>query len=258
MVGAMNQDNVCVRLWDAQVRFSTVVPFIDLHVKHVADMSVDTVSFTVADDAIISSVLAVRDGSPRFVTVTANGVELSATVTKVKVSHGDGGRTAEVFAEGDTKHAHRLLALSPQALSEDADAVTFDAPVTEIAERLLGAGALRTGLPIYVETEVEGDRVRVEARPEQTIADVVGDVMAGSNVFVEALLIHPGSTLPGSGKVRSYRGRMENEFYVRRHGQGWWPELVNEPRLVPGRVEASSVAVPIVIGWVTPRWLLMV
>ena len=238
-------EQVELRVFDEHFRVSRFVPFTDLRAQYSGDLSIDTLQFGCDNSELIAMFSQVRDNIPRFVRMTINGEVFDAAVTKVTVEHNSGGHHATVFCESNKKHAHRLLALSADALAEDSDTVAFDAPVAEVAEKLLGAAAVRTGLPIFVEREIDGDRVQVEARPDQTVADVVGDALAGSNVFCEVRMILPGDMIPGSAQVRSYSGRMEHDFQLSMHKQrGWWPDAHVNERLQVGTVETTAVRVP--------------
>ena len=238
-------EQVELRVFDEHFRVSRFVPFTDLRAQYSGDLSIDTLQFGCDNSELIALFSQVRDNIPRFVRMTINGEAFDAAVTKVTVEHNSGGHHATVFCESNKKHAHRLLALSADALAEDSDSVAFDAPVAEVAEKLLGAAAVRTGLPIFVEREIDGDRVQVEARPDQTVADVVGDALAGSNVFCEVRMILPGDMIPGSAQVRSYSGRMEHDFQLSMHKQrGWWPDAHVNERLQVGAVETTAVRVP--------------
>ncbi|MFT2622273.1 hypothetical protein ACMWQU_28350, partial [Escherichia coli] len=54
----------------------------------------------------------------------------------------------------------------------------------DVTRRLVASAAQRTGLPVYILVEGEGDPIEVEARTEDTVHDVLQDATVGSRMHL--------------------------------------------------------------------------
>lgn len=218
-----------VRVWNQDAtEWLPLNPWKQLNLEHREDLSVDTMSFTVSDKHPVVPRLREHRRVPVLVTLEVNGVHWSGLVTNLTQSSG-GEVTAQVAS--DDKHAHRIMARSRAASAVDTDATQVKGAVGRLLADFMADGAQRTGLPLYVLQEHEGDQVQLQVRSEQTVAEAVGEALAASDTYVSTRMLLPGMKLPGSATLYRTQGAAEYEWEKARLAAGAWPDAAVSSRL---------------------------
>lgn len=220
---------VDVRVWNQDAtEWQSLAPWKNLRLEHRADLSVDTLTFTVSDKHPVVPRLRDHRRVPVLVTLEVNGIRWSGLVTNL-AQRSDGEVTAQVAS--DDKHAHRILARSRAASAVDTDATQVSGAVGQLLSDFMADGAQRTGLPLWVLREHEGDQVRLQVRSEQTVAEAVGDALAASDTYVTTRMLLPGMPLPGSAPLYRTQGPAEYAWEQERLAAGAWPDAATNSRL---------------------------
>lgn len=220
---------VDVRVWNQDAtEWQSLAPWKHLRLEHRADLSVDTLTFTVSDKHPVVPRLRDHRRVPVLVTLEVNGIRWSGLVTNL-AQRSDGEVTAQVAS--DDKHAHRILARSRAASAVDTDATQVSGAVGQLLSDFMADGAQRTGLPLWVLREHEGDQVRLQVRSEQTVAEAVGDALAASDTYVTTRMLLPGMPLPGSAPLYRTQGPAEYAWEQERLAAGAWPDAATNSRL---------------------------
>ena len=220
---------VDVRVWNQDAtEWQSLAPWKHLRLEHRADLSVDTLTFTVSDKHPVVPRLRDHRRVPVLVTLEVNGIRWSGLVTNL-AQRSDGEVTAQVAS--DDKHAHRILARSRAASAVDTDATQVSGAVGQLLSDFMADGAQRTGLPLWVLREHEGDQVRLQVRSEQTVSEAVGDALAASDTYVTTRMLLPGMPLPGSAPLYRTQGPAEYAWEQERLAAGAWPDAATNSRL---------------------------
>lgn len=226
---------VDARLWEAGAqRWHSLHPFITLELPHITDWTIGLGSLTLPGNHPQSAALnRVRAGIPLPVSFEVNGVKWSGQITSAALKSEKGAPPVwECKIESDDKHSHRLLARDTAVSAADLTSTRLQGWLGDVTHQLVASAAQRTGLPVYVLVEGEGDPIDVEARTEDTIHDVLQDATVGSRLHLDVRMLQPGDPLPGVGEISHYSGVMERMWQEAQLEAGLWPHAETHPRIV--------------------------
>ena len=235
-----------LRLWDKDLStWSALQPFKSFSLEHREDLSIDTLTVTLSDKFPHVERLREHKSVPVPVTMEINGVFWSGLVSKLtQNSEGD----VTVTAASDDKHLHRLLARNRASVAVDADGADVSGKIGEVLVGLAQAAAHRTGLPFYTTMEHAGDPIKTQVRAENTVADLLGEALSGSDTFADVRVLLPGQKLPGEADVMRVKGPAEGVWEERR--ATLWPHAQTSPRIKRASVTSPVVPTPH-LSWVS-------
>lgn len=247
MVASNKHEVVDARVWNPFYgQWWPLQPFTRLEYEHTADWAINTATATVPADHPSASIFAkVEEGIPAPVTITLNGVVWTGQVTTAYSFNEKGKSGWKLTLSSDDKHLHRMLARPPAQSAADDTETRLAGYLGQITEQLVSVAASRTGLPTYVVIEADGDPVELQARTESSVADVLADATAGSNLLAEARMILPGDTFPaGTSMINLYQGDMERRWANQQLANGVWPHATNHPRVFDRRALTYPIVPP--------------
>ncbi|CQD11189.1 conserved hypothetical protein [Corynebacterium striatum] len=235
-----------LRVWNpAMTSWWGLTDFQGFSLEGRADWTVTAGSVTVSADHALAPRLRSARHVPVPISFAMNGVRWDGAVESVETGKKDDG-SEYVIARflSDHKHFGRMLARGPVVSAADDSSETLSDTIGSITKRLVSTGAVRTGLPTYILIDDDGDPVEVEVRTEDYVTDVVADVLAGSNSFVEVRKLLPGQPIPGNGTVEHYAGVMERQWEQYQLDAGYWANAATSPRIKGVTVGSQSPAYP--------------
>ena len=149
MVG--RHEKVNAQLWDARLQtWRPLLPFGDLDLPYSTDWAVNLGTLTLPGDHPQSaSLTSIRDGAPRPVRFTINGVIWDGQITRAELKSENG--QAPVWhcqVESDAKHGHRMQARDTAVSAADMTATRLQGWLGDVTRRLVASAAQRTGLPV--------------------------------------------------------------------------------------------------------------
>lgn len=232
MVG--RHEKVNAQLWDARLQtWRPLLPFGDLDLPYSTDWAINLGTLTLPGDHPQSaSLTSIRDGAPRPVRFTINGVIWDGQITRAELKSENG--QAPVWhcqVESDAKHGHRMQARDTVVSAADMTATRLQGWLGDVTRRLVASAAQRTGLPVYILVEGEGDPIEVEARTEDTVHDVLQDATVGSRMHLNVRRLLPEDSLPGSGTLFHVAGVMERQWEQAELDAGEWPHATTHARI---------------------------
>lgn len=237
---AVEHEALDVRVWDQDYsRWWQLAPFRRLDLEHREDLSVDTLTVTVSDNHKVVPVLRNHRTTPVPVTVTLNGWVWSGLVSQLRQT--SGGEVTVSVAE-DTKHLQRMLARSRASVAVDSDATEISGRVGRVLADLAATGAQRTGLPLYLNVQDEGDNGTYEVKADDTVASVVEEALAASTTYVSVRMLLPGMKVP-EGRVVRVQGAVEGTWEADRISRGAWP-VATHNGLVRTAVKPATTPTP--------------
>lgn len=227
-------EKVNAQLWDARLQtWRPLLPFGELDLPYSTDWAVNLGTLTLPGDHPQSaSLTSIRDGAPRPVRFTINGVIWDGQITRAELKSENG--QAPVWhcqVESDAKHGHRMQARDTAVSAADMTATRLQGWLGDVTRRLVASAAQRTGLPVYILVEGEGDPIEVEARTEDTVHDVLQDATVGSRMHLDVRRLLPEDSLPGSGMLFHLAGVMERQWEQAELDAGEWPHATTHGRI---------------------------
>ena len=229
-------EGIDLRVWDHNYsQWLSLAPWATLQLDHRADLSIDTLTLTLSDKHLAMGLLRAHRTTPVPVTLSVNGVEWSGLVTSLKQTS-DG--TVTVTASSDDKHLHRMLARAREATAVDSETATITGQVGTVLADLSASAAQRTGLPIYVNVQHKGDKVKVQVKSDDTVASVVDSALSASDTFASVRMLLPGMRLP-EGELKRIQGPAEGTWERDCIERGLWPDVRDT------RVSRTAVQPPV-------------
>lgn len=241
---AARHEKVDARVWDQfHSKWWPLMPWKSLTYSHQADFSIDSGTVTLPGDHPLGSVFTkVRDGVPAPVRITLNGVIWDGQIKTATKELRDGVQTWTLTLASDSKHLHRMLARPPAQSAADNAEDTITGFLGDVLTKIVSVAAARTGLPTYIMQAVEGDPVELGIRTEDTVADVLGDALAGSNSYLETRMLLPEDDIPSGTGVKLYQGDVERQWADASRTE-LWPHA-KQDALVTDLKPASAPALP--------------
>ena len=237
---AVEHEALDVRVWDQDYsRWWQLAPFRRLDLEHREDLSVDTLTVTISDSHKVVPVLRNHRTTPVPVTVSLNGWVWSGLVSQLRQT--SGGEVTVSVAE-DTKHLQRMLARSRASVAVDSDATEISGRVGRVLADLAATGAQRTGLPLYLNVQDEGDNGTYEVKADDTVASVVEEALAASTTYVSVRMLLPGMRVP-EGRLVRVQGAVEGTWEADRISRGAWP-VATHNGLVRTAVKPATTPTP--------------
>ena len=210
-----------------------LAPWSELSVTYRADLGVDQGTVTVPYSHPCASIFRqVRDGVPAPISIEVNGVFISGQITTAQAERAEETQVWRLTMQTDAKHAHSMMARPMVQSAADNAETQLRGFLGPMARQLIGLASSRTGLPTYVCVDGEGDPVDLVARTEDTVADVLADAVAGSDLFVDVRVLLPGQELPGGNTIERFAGPVERQWENAALDAGLWPHAEHHERLV--------------------------
>lgn len=241
---AARHEKVDARVWDQfHSKWWPLMPWKSLTYNHQADFSIDSGTATLPGDHPLGGVFTkVRDGVPAPIRITLNGIIWDGQIKTATKELRDGVQTWTLTLASDSKHLHRMLARPPAQSAADNAEDTITGFLGDVLTKIVSVAAARTGLPTYIMQAVEGDPVELGIRTEDTVADVLGDALAGSNSYLETRMLLPEDDIPSGTGVKLYQGDVERQWADASRAK-LWPHAKQDP-LVTDLKPASAPALP--------------
>ena len=241
---AARHEKVDARVWDQfHSKWWPLMPWKSLTYSHQADFSIDSGTVTLPGDHPLGSVFTqVRDGVPAPIRITLNGIIWDGQIKTATKELRDGVQTWTLTLASDSKHLHRMLARPPAQSAADNAEDTITGFLGDVLTKIVSVAAARTGLPTYIIQAVEGDPVELGIRTEDTVADVLGDALAGSNSYLETRMLLPEDDIPSGTGVKLYQGDVERQWAEASRAE-LWPHA-KQDALVTDLKPASAPALP--------------
>ena len=241
---AARHEKVDARVWDQfHSKWWPLMPWKSLTYSHQADFSIDSGTVTLPGDHPLGSVFTqVRDGVPAPIRITLNGIIWDGQIKTATKELRDGVQTWTLTLASDSKHLHRMLARPPAQSAADNAEDTITGFLGDVLTKIVSVAAARTGLPTYIIQAVEGDPVELGIRTEDTVADVLGDALSGSNAYLETRMLLPEDDIPSGTGVKLYQGDVERQWAEASRAE-LWPHA-KQDALVTDLKPASAPALP--------------